>query len=648
MERKKRKDSFFGLHFDFHAHPDKCKNVVLGENLNEEDIKKICREVKPDFIQIDCKGHPGYASYPSKLGNAMPHFAKDTLAVWRKATAEEGVALYMHYSGVRDFRYVRNQEPEQAAMRLDGTYMDEDICPFKDKYRDELLIPQLLEIASYGVDGVWVDGDCWGVKVGYHPDVIKQFEDEYGVSISENPPQKYGDPYYEEYREFHREAFRRHLKKYCDAVHEKYPNFQIASNWAYTEEMPEEVKAPVDFLSGDFAPQNSVESVQFSARIIAAQDTPWDLMSWGFRQTNVTHCNKTAEQLKQEASAVMMLGGAYQTYIMQRRDTSPKVNCALNLVPLAEYCREREPFCKNIKNITEVSIYNSTIDHYAEIPYPFSNGKAYSSIQGLTKLLSRAGVSFDIREEHNLFDRIDSIPVVFVPEVNSHFGKNDVEILSRYAENGGTLVLTGVKTLENFKERLNLELGNISEKPITNLTLGDGFWSAIDMHHREVSGDEVLAYSSLREDGDATRFPIVAAKKVGNGTVILIGSDIGTASCRQMTVTSRKIIETIFNYYSPIARVEGTRYCNINVAKKDGKILVHLFNISGEHNNTAIDNSDEILPIHNLTLKLNLEKKPQKAIWQPSGTELEIKETNSEYTISLPPLHIHEIVELEF
>ena len=83
MQRKLRKDSFFGLHFDFHAHPERCKGHILGENLKEEDIRTICREVNPDFIQIDCKGHPGYASYPSKLGNAMPHFAKDTLAVWQ-------------------------------------------------------------------------------------------------------------------------------------------------------------------------------------------------------------------------------------------------------------------------------------------------------------------------------------------------------------------------------------------------------------------------------------------------------------------------------------------------------------------------------------------------------------------------------------
>lgn len=650
MEIKRRKDSFFGLHFDFHAHPDKCKGVIMGENLKEEDIKKICREIKPDFIQIDCKGHPGYASYPSKLGNAMPEFAKDTLAVWRKATAEEGVALYVHYSGVRDFRYVREVEPEQAAMRLDGTYMDEDICPFKDKYRDELLIPQLLEIASYGVDGVWVDGDCWGVKVGYHPDVIKQFEEKYGVSISENPPQKYGDPYYEEYREFHREAFRRHLKIYCDAVHEKYPNFQIASNWAYSEEMPEKVAAPVDFLSGDYAPLNSIENVQFSARIIAAQDTPWDLMSWGFRQEGKLHCNKHPEQLKQEASAVMMLGGAYQNYIMQRRDTSPKTACVLNMKSVAEYCRERQAYCKGIKNLPEVTIFNSTIDHYAEIPYPFANGQVYHSIRGLTKLLSRAGMCFDIREEHNLFDRIDTFPVVIVPEVNTHFGKNDVEVFSRYAENGGTLVLTGVKTLALFKDRLNLNLGKVSEKPITNLSLGDGFWSAVPTHNCAVYGDEVLALSAYREDEEDKNkcYPIAAAKSVGKGKVIMIGTDIGAASETHMTVTARKIIEKLFDFYTPTAKIEGSRYCNLNVAEKDGKKLIHLFNISGEHNNAIVDNTDEILWLNNLKLTLNLEKEPKSAIWQPDGTPLEIKKVGSAYEIALPPLHIHSIVVIEF
>ena len=77
--KKTRKDSFLGVHLDYHAKPE--DGLVQGKGLREEDIRRICQLLKPDFIQIDCKGHPGWASYPTKIGNAMPEFEKDTLAL---------------------------------------------------------------------------------------------------------------------------------------------------------------------------------------------------------------------------------------------------------------------------------------------------------------------------------------------------------------------------------------------------------------------------------------------------------------------------------------------------------------------------------------------------------------------------------------
>ena len=70
-ECKKRKDSYWGIHCDFHAKPEMG---VMGRTLCEEDIRKVCRQLRPDFWQIDCKGHFGWVSYPTKLGNAMPEF----------------------------------------------------------------------------------------------------------------------------------------------------------------------------------------------------------------------------------------------------------------------------------------------------------------------------------------------------------------------------------------------------------------------------------------------------------------------------------------------------------------------------------------------------------------------------------------------
>lgn len=85
--RHKRSESFLGLHFDFHAGPD-CREV--GKNTTPEMVAAILDKVGPGYLQIDCKGHPGYSSYPTKVGNPVPGFVGDPLRVWRQVTAERG------------------------------------------------------------------------------------------------------------------------------------------------------------------------------------------------------------------------------------------------------------------------------------------------------------------------------------------------------------------------------------------------------------------------------------------------------------------------------------------------------------------------------------------------------------------------------
>ena len=111
---KTRKDSFFGLHFGHHAKPH---HGLQGTDLKEEDIRWICRELNPDFIQIDSKGHPGWASYVTKISNALP-YCMDTLVLWRRITEKEGIALYLHHSGVFDAKYCA-EHPEQ---QIDHTH----------------------------------------------------------------------------------------------------------------------------------------------------------------------------------------------------------------------------------------------------------------------------------------------------------------------------------------------------------------------------------------------------------------------------------------------------------------------------------------------------------------------------------------------
>jgi len=136
--RLARKDSFFGLHFDLHP---QATDTALGRDVTEEMIERVLTRAKPDYVQYDCKGHAGYLGYRSRVGTPSPGIVKDSLELWRRVTARNGVALYIHFSGLWDSLAIK-QHPEWACARADGT-LDPNATSTFGAYVDELMIPEL-------------------------------------------------------------------------------------------------------------------------------------------------------------------------------------------------------------------------------------------------------------------------------------------------------------------------------------------------------------------------------------------------------------------------------------------------------------------------------------------------------------------------
>ena len=87
---------------------------------------------------------------------------------------------------------------------------------FFGPYADQLLIPQLRELAGdYGVDGAWVDGECWASVPDYGEAALKAFREATGI---QDVPRKPGDPHWFEFLQFNREAFRNYLRHYIAEV----------------------------------------------------------------------------------------------------------------------------------------------------------------------------------------------------------------------------------------------------------------------------------------------------------------------------------------------------------------------------------------------------------------------------------------------
>ena len=445
-QRMKRAEAFLGIHFDFHAGAD-CTEV--GARTTPEMVELVIDRVRPDYIQTDCKGHPGYSSYPTKVGNPAPGFVGDPLRVWRDVTRERGVSLFMHYSGVVD-RHAVATHPEWAARNADGQ-PDERATSVFSPYADQLMIPQLRELAGkYGIDGAWVDGDCWGVNLDYSDKPAEAFVKVTGAKAA---PRDAKDPYWVEWRDFHREAYRRYLRHYVDELKASHPEFEVISNWAFSMLMPEPVSANVAALSGDFSPDNSVNSARFAGRCLENQGLPWDLMSWSFG--GKPRKQKPAVQLMQEAAVVLALGGGYQAYFKQDRDGAIRPAEMDAMAEVARFCRSRQPFCHRSVAVPQIALLFSKAGHYLTSPRLLhSSGSDEVDVlrSALTAMLGQQ-LAVQVLSEHHLTGKMAQWPLIIVPSWG-HLERGFRDELAAYAAQGGRLLLIGPGPARLFESEL--------------------------------------------------------------------------------------------------------------------------------------------------------------------------------------------------
>lgn len=437
-----RNNAFFGLHFDLH--PSKT-DTELGADVSTENIARLLNRVKPDYVQYDCKGHVGWAGYPTKIGWPAPGIKKDSLAVWRKVTREQGVALFIHYSGVWDSQAIEHH-PEWARIDEKGNRDPNNTSVF-GAYKDEFLIPQLKEVTSgYELDGVWVDGECWAAQLDYSPRALDAWKKETGLRTA---PKDRNDPRWLDWKMFNRRAFENYLCHWVDALHAFNPNLQITSNWMYTSFAPKPLVAKLDFLSGDYSPSLSLDRARVEARYLASTGMPWDLMAWGFDKGKDQGWSiKTPVQLMQEAAVVLMQGGGFQIYHQPTR-SGYIVDAIIDQEgQVADFCRARQEVSFKSKTVPQIALLLSSESHWDKSEKIFSPlGGEFDDLEGALHALLELHYSVDILAEHQLEPRLKDL-VLF------HFGRVEKE------ENHFN------KPLLNPEKRLSIFFGQRDQHPL--------------------------------------------------------------------------------------------------------------------------------------------------------------------------------------
>ena len=645
-KRLKRSDSFLGIHFDFHAGND-CKHV--GRNVTRPMVRSIIERVQPDYIQCDCKGHPGLSSYPTKVGYPAPGFVRDPLRIWRDVTAARGVALYLHYSGVQDHEAVRRHRMG-ARVGPDGKRDKHNTSVF-GPYVDELLLPQLKELAdAYDVDGVWVDGECWSLESDYGRQVLAAWRQQTGLK---RVPRKITDKHWLEFAEFCREGFRRYLRHYVDEMHAHRPDFQVASNWAFSSFMPEPVSADVDFISGDYSPHDSVNSARLEGRCMARQGKPWDLMAWSFRWKQGERCptTKSVAQLQQEAAIVLALGGGFQAYFQQKRDGSIYDWQMDVMAEVAKFCRERQPYCHRAQAVPQVALLYSGAAYYRMGPdllRPWSG--QLEPMKGILRCLLDLHQSVEITMEHHLCGRMDEYPIIIVPEWE-YLEPGFQKALLAYVEGGGNLLLIGPHAAAQFADALGVTFKGRAEVRDQWLEYKGALAGMKTLSRHARLKDTARGVGGLYAENDfkGTPFPAASVADCGKGRIAATYLNLGERYNQAATSVARSLLAALVRelFPSPIVQIQGAEPVDVTVNRVKGALAVNLVNTAGPHADERVHVFDRVPPAGPLEVSIRTGVRPERVILQPGTRHVPFRFSDGTVHLVLKQLDIHVVILMD-
>lgn len=639
--RPRRKDTFFGIHFDLHP---KEQDTDLGRDISAANIEDFLGRVRPDFVQYDCKGHAGWLGYPSQVSKSSPGIVNDSLALWRKQTAARNIPLYIHFSGVWDSLALA-ENPAWARQDAAGK-KDERQTSLWSPYVTERMIPQLLEAAAkYDLDGAWVDGECWQVNPDYSPAATRAWLQ---LGLGPEVPKKSGEPNWDIWLEFNRQRFRDYLKTYIAAVKSKFPHFEIASNWLYSTFVPEKPDLPVDFFSGDYPGNASITPARLDARYLhqsgLASGKAWDLMAWGFQNgavNGIGHIHKPAAQLQQEASVVLAQGGGFQIYYQPSRAGRIDERHIAVMSQVAGFCRERQALCHKSQSASPIAVLFSRNSLYKTSGKVFGAwGAPLNVCTGLLDALIDNYCSVDIAPDWSSLD----YPILAIPDWLD-IGDRLAQDLAARVRSGLKLFIAGAQNAKLFATHFNWRLEGEAAETTAWIATPNLFANARGLWQNLQPGQgSVLAQRHLNFDSQLPGQPAAITWKIGQGQVVLAPGPIGQAYNATHAAALRDFVgQCLAALQTPRIEILGEDRPPLEmVLRRQGDLTVlHLMNQSNKQVAGNFATVDYIPPIPGQRLRVPLPNAPKKVMWEPKGRALgfEYKDGYAEFLTPEIPLH---------
>lgn len=656
-------DVFFGIHYDFHA---SASHKDIGKNLTPELLRERLLRVRPDWIHADCKGVYGYTSWPTKVGSTAPGLQKDMLRTFRQVTKELGMNLGVHYCTLWDERALE-LHPEWARVDAKGKRDTNRICMLSG-YAEQLMIPQMLEVIdNYDVDGFWVDADNWWARPCWCDRCKGEFTRRTGIKAI---PTEEGQPNWARWLAFHREVFVEHVTRYANAIHGRKPTCMVTSNWMYGAWQPDAVNAPVDYLTGDTAPQHfegtwTTDGAALEARIFDSRNMSWDLMPWifdlsssmGEEQPLVT---RPATHLQQDVAEIVALGGAVMIYEQPHSDGWLTDWHHDVLKEVADFARARKEFCFKTKTVPEAAVLHLAEHHYANNEPLFAGGRlaekrgdSFHSVLGAFHALIETHRSTDVLLEDTALTRTTEYKLVVVPE-QTRLSHPLVEALVSFARSGGIVVMSGDHLARDYANLVGASPRGEPLPQVIFLPVGarsvpvTGPWQPVAPAPGTESLTQLLDGPDPKKN--TTDQTVVTKRRVGKGAILAIHGPVFRDYAHGHYPLLREFIASLIDGLGIPWRVtvNGPPRLELVLRQKDNKLMVNLINRgSGEALSALRTIPSELPPILDVQVDIRHPQQPKSVSLEPGRERVKWEYENGRVSVRVPRVDIHRILVIE-
>ena len=333
------------------------------------------------------------------------------------------------------------------------------------------------------------------------------------------------------------------------------------------------------------SPPAAISRARVDARYLAQTGRPWDLMAWGFQQASsnaIGHVHKPAVQLMQEAAAVLTQGGGFQIYYQPSRAGHFEDSHIQVMAKVGKFCRDRQAACHKSETVPQIGVLFSKDSLYRTSNRLFGGwGHATDAARGWIDAVLDNQYSADILPDWKLANIAAQYPLIVLPEW-AEPGEATLAALAGYAENGGTLIVSGAGSCGWFAAKLGVKaVGEATDQPAFlggGEVLGNakGAWLEV-----EPGAAKVLA--TRHPDHDSTRDgkPAALAARLGKGEVVLIPGPVGLVYAATHAPAIRDFIKRLIKpRFTPLVEVEAPPVVEVTLRRKQGQLYVHLSNLA--------------------------------------------------------------------